>query len=138
MNIYEITYTAAVMCYRNTDELENRHAVCGEADENLYNIIYDEFCSKFEMMIRVMTAGASNEEEEAFLYYMAICSRGYEQWDKPKMLQERIGENLAEYVLSDVKLVCYKHERLTEYMMKFLNKSVHNRLFTCFALREMY
>ena len=65
MNIYEITYTAAVMCYRNTDALEERHVVCGEADEELYNTIYDEFCRKFDMMIKVMSDGFSNEEEEA-------------------------------------------------------------------------
>ena len=137
MNIYEIAYTATVMCYRNTDALEERHVVCGEADEELYNNIYDEFCRKFGMMIKVMSDGFSNEEEEAFLYYMAICCRGYEQWDKPKIICEKIGEDLVEFVLTDVKEACNKHERLTEDMMKTLNKSVHNRLFTCFALREL-
>ena len=43
MNIYELSYAAAVMCYRNIDALEERHSVCGEADEKLYDVIHEEF-----------------------------------------------------------------------------------------------
>ena len=43
MNACELSYTAAVMCYRNIDALEDRHSVCGEADEKLYDVIHEEF-----------------------------------------------------------------------------------------------
>ena len=43
MNIYELSYAAAVMCYRNIDVLEERHSVCGKADEGMYEVIYEEF-----------------------------------------------------------------------------------------------
>lgn len=132
MNIYELSYAAAVMCYRNIDVLEERHSVCGKADEKLYDMIYEEFCRKFDMLVKVLAYGVTNEEEYAFLYYLAICSRGYEQWDKPRILHEAISENLPEFVLKDVEKACYAHERLSENMMKILNKSVHDRLFTWF------
>lgn len=59
MNIYELSYATAVMCYRNIDALEERHVVCGEADEKLYDIIYEEFCRRFDMLIKVLTYGVS-------------------------------------------------------------------------------
>ncbi len=55
-----------------------RHSVCGKADEKLYDMIYEEFCRRFDMLVKVLTDRVSNEEEYAFLYYLAICSRGYE------------------------------------------------------------
>ncbi len=79
MNIYELSYAAVVMCYRNIDVLEERHSVCGKADEKLYDMIYEEFCRRFDMLVKVLTCGVTNEEEYAFLYYLAICNRGYEQ-----------------------------------------------------------
>lgn len=130
MNIYELSYAAAVMCYRNIDELEERHVVCGEADEKLYDIIYGEFCRRFDMLIKVLTDGVTNEEEQAFLYYLYICCRGYKQWDKPQIEFAPADDDLAEYVLKDVKKACNEHERLTEGTMKRLNKSVHGKLFS--------
>lgn len=137
MSIYELSYASAVMCYRNIDILEERHSVCDKADEKLFDIIHKEFCRRFDMLVKVLTYGVTNEEEYAFMYYLAICSRGYEQWDKPRIIHEAISESLAEFVLKDVKKAFYAHERLNEIVMKKLNKSVHDRLFTWFVYNSL-
>ncbi|MBE6852284.1 MAG: hypothetical protein E7505_02240 [Ruminococcus sp.] len=137
MNIYELSYVATVMCYRNIDKLEERHVVCGKTDENLYVVIYEEFGRRFDMLINVVTSRALNEEEEAFLYYMAICCRGYRQWDKPRIIKETIDCGFVDFVLKNVNKACYGHKRLSEEMMKKLNKSVHDRVFTHFVLSEL-
>lgn len=69
---------------------------------------------------------------------MVICCRWYEQWDKPKIVKENIDCGFFEFVLKDVKKACFGHERLTKNIMKKLNKSVHDRVFTCFVLSELY
>lgn len=132
MNIYELSYAAAVMCYRNIDVLEERHSVCGKADEELYEIIHEEFGRKLDMMVKVLTEFASNEEEKDFLIHFVMCIGGYRQWDEPQMVNAPENESLSDYILKDVKLACNEHKKLTEEMMKTLNRSVHDRLFTWF------
>ena len=116
MNACELSYVAAVMCYRNIDVLEERHSVCGKADEELYEIIHEEFGRKLDMMVKVLTEFASNEEEKDFLIHFVMCIGGYRQWDEPQMVNAPDNE----------------HRKLTEEMMKTLNRSVHDRLFTWF------
>lgn len=137
MNACELSYAAAVMCYRNIDALEKRHVVCGEADEKLYDVVFEEFKRRFDMMIKVLTEFASNEEEKDFLIHFVMCIRGYHQWDEPQMVNDEIEDSLADYVLKSVKTACIECRRLDDDMMKILNRSVHDRLFTWFMYNPL-
>ena len=72
MNIYELSYAAAVMCYRNIDVLEERHSVCGKADEKLYDMIYEEFCRRFDMLVKVLTDRLTRMNNMNYLDYTGV------------------------------------------------------------------
>ena len=137
MDIYEMSYAATVMCYRNIDALEERHAVCGEADEELYDIILIEFKRRYEIFCRIRPAVDNTDEvrklsreEKEFLYYFIVCSRGYRQWNIPEKTHEFSTGDFAEYALEGIKKVCISHERLTQDVMKKLNRGVHERVYS--------
>lgn len=137
MDIYEMSYAVTVMCCRNIDALEERHAVCGEADEELYDIILIEFKRRYEIFCRIRPAVDNadevrklSREEKEFLYYFIVCSRGYQQWDFPKKTNEICAGDFAEYILEGIKKSCAGHERLTQDVMKKLNRGVHDRVYS--------
>ena len=142
MSIYEVSYAIAVIAYRNTDALEKRHASeDNAADIELYESIESEFRERWNMFEKIMPVMISGdgvrdlEPDELELYlYSVLISKGYTQWDMPVYRDEVIGGDIADYILQDVKKSCMRHERLTQDVMKRLNRGVYGRVYS--ALRR--
>lgn len=151
----ELALCYAHIAYRNT-ELEDYHSQNVIMDDDFYNIIY-EIVSKqirrIKMNHKTLVQINSFEECKATLQkmYYPRAKEFYEfvldalytiqgkmgsEWDPAEVIESKRPNNAAEYILSGhFKECCKQHRNLYDATMKYVNRDVHNRIYTLVTMK---
>lgn len=160
MGILDISNRKLALCYthiayRNT-ALEDYHSQNVIMDDDFYNIIYEIVSKQIKRIKRnqkILVQINSLEEcntllqqmyyprakefqEFALEVFRTIQFKNGSQWDPAEVLESKKPKDAAEYILSGhFKECCELHRKLDNATMKYINRDIHNRMYTLITMK---
>lgn len=154
-NDRELALCYAHMIYRNT-EVEDYHSQGVVMGDDFYSIVYRIVSKQIrrikrnqKIAIKINTLDACAEMLQSMYYprakelhkyildvYYTIKFQFGSAWDPAKTLETEYPKDAAEYILSGrFKECCERHQVLDDKTMAYINRDVHDRIYTLVSMK---